>query len=69
MKYSCNVLGVQYRVKKLFVKIKLMCHLEEKAVISYNKVLSITQDNFQVLTLTSLTGQNILRVTVHFGAN
>lgn len=69
MKYSCNVLGVQYRVKKLFVKIKLTCHLEEKAVISYNKVLSITQDNFQVLTLTSLTGQNILRITVHFGAN
>lgn len=54
MKYSCNILGVQYRVKKLFVKIKLMCHLEEKAVINYNKVLSITQDNFQVLTLTSL---------------
>lgn len=69
MKYSCNVLGVEYRVKKLFVKIKLICYLEEKAVVEYNGVLSITQDNFQVLTVTFLTGQNILRAMVHFGAN
>lgn len=35
-----------------------MCQLEEKAVINYNRVLSITQDNFQVLTRTSLLSQD-----------
>lgn len=58
MKYICGVLGVEYRTKKLFVKIKLMCHLEEKAVIKHNGVLSITQDNFQMLTEISLLPQD-----------
>lgn len=69
MKYSCDVLGVQCGVKELFGEIKLMCQLEEKAVINYNRVLSITQDNFQVLTWTSLTGQNFPRAMEHFGAS
>lgn len=58
MKYSCDVLGVQCRVKELFGEIKLMCQLEEKAVINYNRMLSITQENFQVLTRTSLLSQD-----------
>lgn len=52
IKYSCGILGYQYIVKKLFVKIKLVCHLEEKAVINYSKMLLIIQANFQVLTAT-----------------
>lgn len=58
IKYSCDILGVLYTLKKLFVKIKLTCHLEEKAVINYNKVLSIIVANFQVLTLTFSISQD-----------